>query len=199
MDLSSHMDNVVAYLRANPRNSRWDRQPKRPASPARGCYICGGSHIWKYCPGKRCPGCRERGHTLNECLKRSGPKGGRKILNLEHWGTSTELSVVLPVKLNGKSITAILDSGAGPSVIDYNTIFDLGLKSLVRDRLSLVYALARKPVTVVGDVNLTLDLGGGQIVTHTFEVLRRFHSTELVWGTHKVRLGNIWKESQDAV
>ena len=83
----------------------------------------------------------------------------------------------------------------------------------MRDRVSLVYGLARKPVSVVGDVNLTLDLGGGQIVTHTFEVLsetgttiilgrdllRRFHSTEFDWGKHKVRLGNTWKESQATV
>ena len=114
--------------------------------------------------------------------------------NLERRGVRTELSVVLPIKLNGKSLTAILDSGAGPSVIDYNTNRNLGLEVLMNNKASRVYGLARKPVMVVGNINLILDFGDGQVVTHTFEVLgvtgttrilgrdllKRFQSTNIV-------------------
>ena len=100
-----------------------------------------------------------------------------KILNLERRGVRTELSVVLPMKLNGLSLTAILDSGAGPSEIDYNTIRNLGLEALTQ--ASRVYGLACKPVMVVGNVSLTLDLGDG--VTDIFEVLGDTEQLEF-WG-----------------
>ena len=63
-----------------------------------------------------------------------------KILNLGQPGVHTELSVVLPIKLNGISLSAILDSGAGSSEIDYNTIRNLGLEALTQ--ASRVYGLA---------------------------------------------------------
>ena len=58
-DLPLPMDDFVAYSKANPR-SKWSRQPKRSVPPTRGCYICGGSHWWKYCPEKCCPECGDR-------------------------------------------------------------------------------------------------------------------------------------------
>ena len=87
-------------------------------------------------------------------------------------------------EVNGKSITAILDSGAGPSVIDYNTIYDLGLEPLVKNQASQVYGLSRKPVGVVGSINLTLDLGDGQVVHHTFEVLSDTGTTRILDATY---------------
>lgn len=54
----------------------------------------------------------------------------------------------------------------------------------MRDRVSLVYGLARKPVSVVGDVNLTLDLGGCQTVTHTFDVLSETRTTIILGRDH---------------
>ena len=89
----------------------------------------------------------------------------------------------------------------------------MGLASLVNNSASKVYGLARKPVEVVGSATLTLDLGDGQVVDHTFEILhdigtthilgrdllRKFKSTEFDWSSHKVRLGNIWKDSRAVV
>ena len=208
-ELPPPRDDMIAYAKSN-RTTKWNRQPKQSMPPSRGCYICGGSHSWKYCPEKCCPGCGEKGHVLRDCLKRGGQKGGRRILNLNRPGVCTELSVVIPVRINGKLITAILDSGAGPSVIDHYTIRELGLEPLVHNRTSQVYGLSRKPIGVVGSVKLTLDLGDDQVVSHTFQVLRgtattrilgrdllkKFQSTEFDWDTHRVRLGNVWKDSQ---
>ena len=36
-----------------------------------------------------------------------------------------EMAVILPIKLSGEPIKALLDSGAGPSVIDVGTLRDL--------------------------------------------------------------------------
>ena len=38
----------------------------RPKNRKRGegCFICGGSHIWRYCNEKRCPACGQKGHLL---------------------------------------------------------------------------------------------------------------------------------------
>ena len=108
------MNDMVAYSRSQTRSSHWTRQPRtrQSSSPVRGCYICGGSHAWKYCPEKRCPICGEKGHTLKECQRKGGSKGSKRILNLYRPNMGTELSVLLPVKLNGKPVTVILDSGA---------------------------------------------------------------------------------------
>ena len=97
VELPPPSDDTVAYFKANPRGAKWGRQSKQTVPPARGCYICGESHMWKYCPEKRCPGCGERGHTLKECLNRGGAKRS-KILNLGRRDICTELSVLLPMK-----------------------------------------------------------------------------------------------------
>ena len=45
--------------------------------------------------------------------------------------SNNELSVALPVRINGKLVTALNDSGAGPSVIDFQTVCNFGLESQV--------------------------------------------------------------------
>ena len=62
------MNDMVAYSRSQTRSSHWTRQPRtrQSSSSVKGCYICRGSHAWKYCPEKSCPICEEKGHTLKE-------------------------------------------------------------------------------------------------------------------------------------
>ena len=43
------------------------------------------------------------------------------------------LAVVLPVKLDGEPVSALLDSGAGPSVVDLQTVRNLGLETRMRN------------------------------------------------------------------
>ena len=58
----------------------------------------------------------------------------------------SELSVLLPVKIANATLEMILDSGAGPSVIDLGTIRDLGLEKRVIRRVGRVYGVGQNPV-----------------------------------------------------
>ena len=92
----------------------------RPKNRKRGegCFICGGSHIWRYCNEKRCPACGRKGHLLKECSSRKLGEPNRRVMRIGRSSAGEEMSVILPIKLNGESLSALLDSGAGPSVID---------------------------------------------------------------------------------
>ena len=127
-----------------------------------------------------------------------------------HLGPWGELAAALSVKLNGEHVSALVDSGAGPSVIDLETVRDLGLETEVISKTGKIFGLAKEPVEVVGTLRLTLDLGNGQILDHSFEVLTgaqntcilgrdllaRFGVTEFNWQSHRVRIGDVWKDSQ---
>ena len=119
--------------------------------------------------------------------------------------SGNDLSVALPIKINGESVSALIDSGAGPSVIDFQSICDLGLKTQVICKTDKIFGLAREPVGVVGTLDLTLDLGNGQIIEHPFEVLENIHTTcilgrdllskfgvtEFNWKDHQIRIGDV--------
>ena len=128
-DSESDSQDRVAYARGK---QGWKRKP-RPSEyqETRGCFICGGKHPWRFCPEKRCPSCGQRGHTLRNCTSSGKGKGSREVLNAEGPNSATELSVLIPVKLNGMHVKALIDSGAGPSVIDIQTVCELGLEDLM--------------------------------------------------------------------
>ena len=96
----------------------------------RNCYICGGKHFWKFCPEKRCPSCGQKGHVLKDCSKvHKKGKDDYTVLVTDIEGLGAELSVLVEIKLNGKQTNGLLDSGAGPSVIDIGTVPNLDWKS----------------------------------------------------------------------
>lgn len=71
---------------------------------------------------------------LQDCRSNSNKRNekGRRVFRTEVNHDVPELSVILQVKINGNPVTAILDSGAGPSVLDYDTLRDLGLTNHLR-------------------------------------------------------------------
>ena len=83
-----------------------------------------------------------------------------------------ELSVVIPVKINGKSVTVILYSGAGPSVLDYETLNELGLglTEYLQENPSQIYGFSQAPVVVIGSADLTVDLGDNQVAVQSFQI-----------------------------
>ena len=91
--------------------------------------------------------------------------GGRILLS----GYCT--SAMFPIKLSGEPINALLDSGAGPSVIDKATVHELGLEPHLEAKDDEIYGLSHEPVKVIGKVELTVDLGDGQVLEHTFDIL----------------------------
>ena len=163
----------------------------------------------RFCPQKCCPVSGDRGHSLNNCPQRkSGPN--QKILQINSRTLGSELSVILPVKLANSSIEMVLDSGAGPSVIDLGTVRYLGLERHINRRTGTVYGVGQNPVQLIGNIALDLDLGDDQLVRHSFRVLADINKTRILgrdllsklgptefdWDTHRVRLGSVWKDTR---
>ena len=149
--------NTVSYSRGFRRC-----QSKSSTKRREGCYICREDYFWKYCPQKRCPACGQKGHRLQECKVDKPNPGGRRVFTTEM--ALPELSVVVKAEINGVPITVILDSGAGPSVLDYGTLKNLGLAKHLSDNPGKIYGLSQVPVVVIGSEHLTVDLGDDQIV-----------------------------------
>ena len=122
----------------------------------------------------------------------------------------SELSVLLLVKLENTPMKMILDSGAGPSILDIGTVRELGLENSIRRRVGTVYGVGQNPVHLMGNITLEIDIGDDQIVRHSFgvlqdpnktcilgrDLLRKFGSTEFDWNTQRIRLGSVWKDTQ---
>lgn len=72
---------------------------------------------------------------------------------------------------------ALVDSEAGPSVIEIEIVFDLGFEVQLITKEGKIFGLPKEPVEVVSIQKLSLDLGNGQIVNHSFEVLTGAQNT----------------------
>ena len=99
------------------------------------------------------------------------------MMHTSHPSSQGVLAAALSVKLNGKPVSALVGSGAGPSVIDIEAVRDLGLEAQLITKEGKIFGLAKEPVEVVGMLKLSLDLGNGQIVDHSFEVLTGSQNT----------------------
>ena len=199
--------NQVAYLKGQPNNWRSKQTDKSRFAGGSGCHICGGRHAWRFCPEKRCPSCGQKGYILKDCSAKKPSSDSRKIFCVGQPQPLDCLGVVLPVKINGKSVSALLDSGAGPSVMDLQTVRNLGLQEHMRSISNKIFGLTQEPVNVVGRLEVLLDLGDNQIVRHSFEVLSGVHNTcilgrdllskfgalEFDWLNHQIRVGDSWK------
>ena len=87
------------------------------------------------------------------------------------------------------------------------------LDQLMKDKIGEVYGLSREPVSVIGKLELILDLGDDQVLEHEFDVLKntgctcilgrdllkRLGPTEFDWQSQQVRLGNVWKDSRATI
>ena len=151
----------VAYSRGSA--NAYKAKPRPRPRQNEGCFICGGRHAWRFFPDKRCPACGQKGHTLKDCSTNRQDGDKRRVMYTGHLRSHGELSAALSVKLNGESVSALVDSGAGPSVIDIETVRDLGLEVELVNKTGKTFGLAKEPVEVIGTLKLTLDLGNRQI------------------------------------
>ena len=157
------------------------------------CFICGKNHHMRYCPEKKCVICGAKGHNVMECPNKFQAKRkdfSRRIYQVSDKYYNTELSVALTAKLNRKPFTMLLDSGAGPSVVDLETVRILGLESKIYRRPTKLFGVGKKPIHTVGNINLLVDVGDNQILEHTFGVLEEDKS---------IRLGKIWKKGDSVI
>ena len=92
---------------------------------------------------------------------------------------SDEDAVTLRVVIAGKEISAILDTGAKPSVMDRNTLAQLGLDDHIQPACIHVFGLGKAPVPVVGKVNVKVKIGRAEATT-AFYVLDNDEPTLLL-------------------
>ena len=74
----------------------------------------------------------------------------------------------------------VLDSGAGPSVIDLGTVRYLGLERHINRRTGTVYGVGQNPVLIIGNIALDVDLGDDQLARHSFGVLADTNKTRIL-------------------
>lgn len=123
-------------------------------------------------------------------------------------GTVKEAGILVTVRVNGKESTAMLDSGAQPSIIDKFSLGNLGIG--FAGCRGQIQGLDDNPVEVCREVVVTIDVGDGQVVGQKLQVLfcaqsffilgrdflRKFHCTEFDWDNYRIRLGNKWKDTE---
>lgn len=155
--------------------------PRRQTSSGfRGkCYVCGGNHMMKSCPDKRCPRCGAKGHSLMNC---NTSKVSSVQQSTEAAGSAAcESAVLLSVKLGGQCASALIDSGAGPSVIDKGTLLNLGLlRKIKRQNHGHVLGVGNIEIPVFGHAELDVELEGGLSFAHTFTVLDSYDDIVLL-------------------
>ena len=107
--------------------------------------MCGKDHIWQHCPDKRCSSCCQKGHLLKEWNSRNPSGAKHNILKVRECHNQDELSMTLPVKLNEQSLSVLVDSGTGPSVIDLHTVRNIGWETCMAGKQGQVFGLYHDP------------------------------------------------------
>ena len=204
-------DPEVNYVQGHyaPSKSKSYKPPRNSQDSKKrgGCYICGKEHFWKFCPDKRCAICGDKGHPMRDCKKGRESSKRDQIMVTKGVSNKGPTSAILPIHLSGEPVNALLDSGAVPSVIDKHTVYELDLEHYMNPKDSKVYGLSHEPVRVVGSLELTVDLGDGHILEHSFDVLadtgptcilgrnllEKFGRIEFNWEERRVRIGDVWK------
>ena len=210
---STHPGERVA--RVDARTSRKKhQQPRSGAGAFKGkCYICGGGHLMTSCPQKRCPRCGEKGHNLYDCTAtKVSPEPVVGAVNQANDSSrpSRDCAVLLPVKLDGHDSVALIDSGAGPSVIDKGSLLKLKLlRTIKRAKNSHVQGVGNAHAPIFGHANLSVTLADGRAVPCEFTVLDtydetillgrsflcKFSSLEFDWDGRRIRLGDSWYDA----
>ena len=70
-----------------------------------------------------------------------------------------EDAVTIQIEVEGHCISAILDTGARPNVVEYNTLQDLNLNQNLVDRPGQVFGLCDNPIKVLGYLDTEVRMG----------------------------------------
>ena len=136
----------------------------------RSCGNCGQ----KEHDTSRCP---EQEETQREGYSRRPVRGGKNRILLVGKGghahtprkgsrlSNSEDAVTLRIKIAGKEVPALLDTGAKPSVMDRKTLEQLGLSDHIQPTCSHVYGLGQAPVLVLGIADVKVRIGRAEATT----------------------------------
>ena len=189
------------------------------------CFTCGRKgHGWRQCRERSCNYCGQKGHSGSSCPKTADTRGTgtkytqrgykNKVLLVDNQyvpekpgkAVDAEDSVTIRVKVAGKVVAAVFDTGAKPSVMDRKTLGELGLENQVIPAKTKVFGLCQNPVQVIGRVKIDVNTGQSKVVTANFHVLDSQHPTVLLgrefmahfdqvtfdFGRGRIRLGEAW-------
>lgn len=131
------------------------------------CYFCGGNerHNRKKCPAKNtvCSNCSKIGHYAKVCLADTKSKssaamslGRTSILNSRE--TSDVKKAIVNVKVNGVTLTALVDTGASDTFISKASVRALGLT--MRSSKSTVRLASKVYADAIGYCNVILQFNG---------------------------------------
>ena len=120
--------------------------------------------------------------------------------------TDTTTPVIVRVLLNGKSVNALIDSGAGASVIDRGTLERVAYNNEIYKSDHLLVDASGNRMNIVGSTNIAVALSSGEnTTTHNFKILdsktfsnvilgrdflQKFGTVKVDFTCGKVRLGN---------
>ena len=139
----------------------------------------------------------KEGHNRRDCYSK------REVLSIDQGE--------LRIKLNNLENVVMLDSGAQPSIIDYETLSKLHIGYRVCP--SRAHGVCATPIPTRGFVDLQVTIGNECPRMHRFVVLdsaeqtiilgrdflKRFKSTEFDWENRRVRLGSQWLSTEACV
>ena len=195
-----------------------DRVPRKtrpgPGSQGTGCFTCGKfRHGWRYCPERPCGNCGQKGHWTSKCPKtsRKYDRYDRNFKREDAFSVNSNVkAVTLQVKMGNCDVTAMLDTGAKPCVIDRNTLAKLKLDRELVHAPSEVYGLCSSPVQVLGYVDTLIQVDNERPVTQRLRVLdseertlllgrqfmEKFDKVTFDWKGGRIRLGKDWQPAQ---
>ena len=105
--------------------------------------------------------------------------------------TANEDAVTLQVRIEGRKVRAILDTGATPCVIDKGTVERLKLGRRIEYEPSKVFGLCNSPVRVLGYIKAEIEVGSCKPLVQRLQVLDSEEPTVLLGRQLMQRLGTV--------
>ena len=185
------------------------------------CYTCGKhGHGYRMCPDRVCSGCHAKVHDVVDCrlTRRDSYQDKRTsvrdyIKSVDQSSPYDDKSASISVRVHGQPILALLDTGAKVNVVDRQTVEYIGLGQFIKPEIGRVYGVCRTPVSVVGSIEIPIEVNGEKAEKTHVQVLdgeeqalllgrqflRRFGRVEFDWDKGTITLGKVKVTIQETV